>query len=460
MNTEANKTRQLLLPLLIIVGMVMAVSWIIAGDGILNSLRGNDQGLAIQDPGTPTPSPSNTPSPSATRGESASTSAATLMDTPTPTPPASAAGTESNTQESNFTPNCTYTIDYWLVNTDSWRIGIIDFGSRSYSKEQAIAILNIEDPNLVTTRLLQQYIITLLNTMKGADPSGIEKTIEQVSEWLILHPPEIGLTQAEELEGETLADELQDFNDGVTGPGLCIDETLSPTPGATPTPTPSARATGTEAIFTQESNSTANCTYTIHYWRAFTETWRIVSIDLGDRTYSKEQTIAILNIEEPNLVITRLLQQYIITVLNTLKGADPSGIERTMELVSDWLILHPPEIRLTQAEKLEGETFADELQDFNDGVTGPGLCLDEPLTPTPGATPTPLNYTPPATATRTPGPIGTIIFPTATPTKKPGGGKPKPTNTPPQPTNTSPPPPPSNTPQPTSTLVNPTPPPP
>ncbi len=272
--------------------MVMAVSWIIAGDEILNNLRGNDQGLSIQDLNTPTASPSNTASPSATRTKAAFTSAAILIDTPTP----------------------------------------------------------------------------------------------------------------------------------------------------------AASATRTEAIFTQKSTFTPNCTFTIHFWRVYTEVWRIESIDLGSRSYSKEQAIALLNIEDPNLVTTRLLQQYIIVLLNTMKGADPTGIERTIERVSDWLILHPPEIRLTQAENLEGEILADELQDFNDGVTGPGRCIEEPFTPTPGATPTPLNYTPPATTTNTPGPIGTIITPTETPTKKPGGGKPKPTSPPTKP----PPPPPTNTPKPTS----------
>jgi hypothetical protein len=285
--------------------MVMAFSWILAGDEILNILRDNDQGLSIQDLSTITPSPSNTPSPSATRTKAAFTSAAMLIDTPTP----------------------------------------------------------------------------------------------------------------------------------------------------------AASATRTEAIFTQKSTFTPNCTFTIHFWRVYTEVWRIEIFDLDSRSYSKEQAIAILNIEDPNLVTTRLLQQYITALLNTMKGADPSGIERTIERVRDWLILHPPEIRLTQTENLEGERLADELQDYNDGVTGPGRCIEEPFTPTPGATPTPLNYTPPATATNTPGPLGTIFFPTETATKKPGGGKPKPTNTPPppQPTNTPPPPPPSNTPQPTATKVPPTP---
>lgn len=307
MRPQANITRQLWLPLLIIISMVLAVSWIIAGDKILNNLQGKDQRLVIQDPGTPSASPSNTPSPSAIRTKAAFTSAVILIDTPTPTP--------------------------------------------------------------------------------------------------------------------------------------------------------SVSATRTAAIFTQKSTQSANCTFTIHFWRVYTEVWRIESVDLDNRSYSQEQAITILKIENPNLATTRLLQQYIIALLNTLKGADPSEIERTMERVHDWLILHPPEIRLTQAENLEGERFADELQDYNDGLTGPGRCIEEPFTPTPGATPTPLNYTPPATTTNTPGPIGPIFTPTETATKKPGGGgKPKPTSQP-----TSPPtkpPKPSNTPKPTQvppTQVPPTP---
>jgi hypothetical protein len=286
---------------------------------------------------------------------------------------------------------------------------------------------------------------------------------------------------------------IQDTSNPAASPSNTPSPTATSTKNAviailldTPTPTHSVIPTETVPTFTAEPTYTLNCTYTIYYWRVYTDAWQLESIDLDDRSYSKDQAIAILNIDDPNLATTRLLQQYILALLNTLKGADPSGIERTLERVNEWLILHPPEIRLTQAESLEGDTFADELQDFNDGLTGPGLCIDEPLTPTPGATPTPLNYTPtpgatstplndtptpgatptplnytpPATATNTPRPIGTVFFPTATPTKKPSGGKPKPTSQPtqpppPPPTNTSPPPP-SNTPKPTQ-VVPPTP---
>jgi hypothetical protein len=235
MSTQANKTRQLWLPLLIIIGMVLVISWIIVSDENLNNLRGNDQAFANQNQGGSTQTPTNSPVPSATGTKTAFF--AILIEDSTSTPsPVMTEVIPTFTSEPAETLNCTYTIHYWRVYTDAWGINSFDFDSRSYSKEQAIAILDLEDPSLITTRLLQQYFIALLNTTNGADPSGIDRTLEQVNEWLIQHPPEAGLTQVESLEGETFTGALMDYNDGVTGPGRCLDEPLTPTPGATPTP--------------------------------------------------------------------------------------------------------------------------------------------------------------------------------------------------------------------------------
>lgn len=300
MSTQTNRTRQLWLPLLIIVIMVFIVSWIIAGDDVLNSLRGSNQSLAAPNSNDTTPTPTRTPSP-------------TLAEIASPT----------NTPTSSDTPRAT-----------------------------------------------------------------------------------------------------------------------EPSPTTPPEPT-----------------TTTNCTYSIFYWREFTDQWLIDSFELDSRTYTKEQALAILELDDPNLVTTRLLQQYFIAHLNVMKGADPEMIERTLERVSEWLIAHPPEIRLTQGEETEAETFVEELSDYNEGLSGPGACTDEPATATPGATPTPLNYTPPATSTNTPAPAGTIIFSSATPTEKSGGGRPNPTSPPPtNPPPTQPPPPPAtNTPIPPPPTPRPTP---
>jgi hypothetical protein len=276
------------------------------------------------------------------------------------------------------------------------------------------------------------------------------------------------------LAGDRILDSLFGNNQGLVIPDQNTSTALpprTPSPNATksaaaltsatsqiesPFPTRSPVATSLEVVITSELTQSINCTYTIHFWKVYPNTWRIEKIVLGERSYTKAQAIAILNIEDPNLATTRLLQQYITTLLNTLKGADPRGITRTMDRVNEWLILHPPEKGLTQAESLEGDTFADELEDFNLGVTGPGRCINEPLTPTPGATPTPINYTPPATATFTPRPFTPVAPRTATPTKKPGG-PPKPTQ-PPTTAPTKPPPPPAtNTSKPPTPMPTPSP---
>lgn len=225
--------------------------------------------------------------------------------------------------------------------------------------------------------------------------------------------------------------------------------------------TSASLTTDVAAEFTPDSEPIKNCTFTIHFWKVYSGAWETNHIIFGERAYTKVQAISILNIEDPSLATTRLMQQYITALLNTLKGADPTEIERTMERALEWLIVHPPEIGLSQSESLAGETLAGTLEDFNNGVTGPGHCEHEPFTPTPGATPTPLNWTPPATATFTPAPFTPSGSETPASTTKPGGGsKPtdppttQPTNPPPsQPTNTSKPP----TPRPTPTFAPPPP---
>ena len=182
----------------------------------------------------------------------------------------------------------------------------------------------------------------------------------------------------------------------------------------------------------------------------------IENIVIGDLAYTKAEAIAILKIVDPDPT-TRLIQQFFAALLNSLKGADSSAIERTMVLASDWLTRHPPGVNLSQEEQLEVESLADELVAYNSGDTGPGHCSDEPFTPTPVA-----SATPTVTITPTSPPVSTSgsSIPTNTPTKSSGGGnkpkptQPPPTDPPPQPTD---PPPPTTAPTPKPTKEPPTP---
>jgi hypothetical protein len=254
MKSSNSKTRQLWLPFLIFVAVIFTASWMFGGDEVVLSFLGNDQESISPDSGTSTAGPTGTPTASGSRTESAPLSTPLEIDNPSSTSSILVTDPAAEfTPEAEPVKNCTYTIHFWKVYSGAWNTNHISFGERAYTQVQAIAILNIDDPSLATTRLMQQYITAYLNSLKGADPTEIERTMEKALAWLILHPPEVGLSQAESLAGETLAAALEEFNTGVTGPGHCIHEPFTPTPGLTPTPlnyTPPVTATFTPAPFT------------------------------------------------------------------------------------------------------------------------------------------------------------------------------------------------------------------
>ncbi len=227
--------------------------------------------------------------------------------------------------------------------------------------------------------------------------------------------------------------------------------TATAVPTEVPTSTPSPIVTPNVVTSTPTSTDSDSCTYSMHFWRTNSDAWLIENIVLGNLSYTKVEVIAILESEDPS-PIERLMGEFFTALLNTLNGADSAEIDSIMVEARDWLILRPHGLDLAEAEIVEIEDLADQLQGFNSGMIGPGLCSDEPITPTPTTT-----FTPQATDTSTPGPT---LFRTPTPTKKPGGGgKSKPTNPPTsEPTNPPtreptkpPPPPPTNTPKPAPT---------
>ena len=230
--------------------------------------------------------------------------------------------------------------------------------------------------------------------------------------------------------------------------------TATTMPTEVPTSTPSPIVTPTVVTSTPTPTPAANCTYTVEFWRTNTDAWLIENIVLGNLSYTKVEAIAILESEDPS-PIERLMGEFFTALLNTLHGADSAEIDSIMVEARDWLILRPHGLDLTEAEIVEIEGLAGQIQDYNSGITGPGLCRDEsPTTPIPEVstiTPT-QEITSTQTAAATPD--ATFPAPTRTPTKRP---KPSKTPPPPQPTNTAPPPPPTNTAPPPPTQTRPTP---
>jgi len=210
-------------------------------------------------------------------------------------------------------------------------------------------------------------------------------------------------------------------------------------------PSPSPSEIGAETV--QGSISPESCTYTMYYWtyywRSHPEAFSIEDITIGDLSYTKPEAIAMLKIKAQDEA-TALLQQFFTALFNTLNGADSSAIAEPLVEAKEWLSLHSSGDDLTDSDRQKAQRLIQTLVDYNNGVTGPGHCPDEPITPTPIPSSTP---TPTKTPTRTP--LTTSRPGTATATSRPDEeqktkqpSEPAPTEPPPtEPPPTEPPPP-------------------
>ena len=222
MSFYSDKVRKYWFPFIILMIIVVAVGWVLAGVISPSNVQGNDLFLPTPNPPTATTRPTSTSTASPTV---VITSTATSF-APTPTP----------------AYNCTYSAYYRSTNPDSWMIENLLLGNLSYTKMEAIEIMALENPT-PTERLMGQFFAALLNTLKGADSSEIDAVIVKARDWLILRPHGVDLSQAEIQEIESYTEQLEAFNNGLIGPGQCSDEPVTPVPSATDTPEPTATNT-------------------------------------------------------------------------------------------------------------------------------------------------------------------------------------------------------------------------
>ena len=119
--------------------------------------------------------------------------------------------------------NCTYTLGYWKNHPDAWPVQEITIGNETYTKEEAIAILETPTDGDATYILAHQLIPAKLNVLNGADPSAVETTIADADEWLIEHPLGGDPADPDRAQGIALAETLDAYNNGEIGPGHCGD---------------------------------------------------------------------------------------------------------------------------------------------------------------------------------------------------------------------------------------------
>ena len=96
-------------------------------------------------------------------------------------------------------------------------------GDVTYTKLQALNILKTPPQGDATYILAHQLIAAKLNIFNSADDSAVADTIIAADTWLVENPLGTDPSNPARLVGIALADILDDYNNGVIGPGHCDD---------------------------------------------------------------------------------------------------------------------------------------------------------------------------------------------------------------------------------------------
>jgi len=141
-------------------------------------------------------------------------------------------------QRSPYSPNllgsttpqgedCTFTIGYWKNHPEVWPVGSLTLGTVNYTSVQLMAILNQPVGGNGLISLAHQLIAAKLNIANGASDATIIATINAADAQIggLVVPP-VGAGNLAPGSTSTKTQALDDFNNGLTGPGHC---------GSTPT---------------------------------------------------------------------------------------------------------------------------------------------------------------------------------------------------------------------------------
>jgi hypothetical protein len=122
-----------------------------------------------------------------------------------------------------------------------------------------------------------------------------------------------------------------------------------------------------------------NCTFTMGYWKNHAGEWPVASLLLGSVVYSKSQLLLILGTSVRGNGLVSLAHQLIAAKLNLSNGATPTGVAAALAtadaLISDQVV---PPVGSGYLDPGTTSSITQALDDFNNGVIGPGHCGDTP----------------------------------------------------------------------------------
>lgn len=120
---------------------------------------------------------------------------------------------------------CTRTQGYWRNHPDAWPVENITIGNVTYTKAQAIEIMDHNSKKDMTYQMFQQLVATKLNLIRGTASGCLNDTVDLADQWMEDYPVGSGVTGDSEAWtiGEPLKDILDDYNNGLLCAPHCSD---------------------------------------------------------------------------------------------------------------------------------------------------------------------------------------------------------------------------------------------
>jgi len=135
----------------------------------------------------------------------------------------------------------------------------------------------------------------------------------------------------------------------------------------------------TETMSVTSAGMAQNCTFTQGYWKNHTEVWPVASLTLGTVNYTAAQLLEIFEQPAGGNKLTMLAHQLIAAKLSLANGADPSLVAATIasaDALIGGLVVKPIGSGALPTNPANG--YANTLDDFNNGLIGPGHCGSVP----------------------------------------------------------------------------------
>jgi hypothetical protein len=127
-----------------------------------------------------------------------------------------------------------------------------------------------------------------------------------------------------------------------------------------------------------------NCTFTVGYWKTHPGAWPVLGLTLGSVFYTQAELLQILNapVATPGPGangLVSLAHQLIAAKLNIAQGADPTAASAAITAADAQIgALVVPPIGGGYLSPASTSNTTQILDDYNNGIIGPGHCLDTP----------------------------------------------------------------------------------